>query len=156
MKFEDLLESKEKILEEYGDVKIISRSDREFPLYWLEKAVLSPEEKREVEKLLEVMREKAGAEFTEKHKLAYVDAVYEHLKKKSLSPESVEKITKHVVHSLTGFGVLQFFLEDDNLEEIMVIGVNAPVYVFHRKHGACETNLKLWSKTLVYMGDSKN
>ncbi|CAB3287544.1 Type II secretion system protein E [Methanocaldococcus lauensis] len=40
-------------------------------------------------------------------------------------------------------GLLEIPINDDRLEEIMVNGYNLPVYVFHRKHQMCETNIIL-------------
>ena len=39
-----------------------------------------------------------------------------------------------------GFGVLDFILADDEVEEISVIGVNKPIFVFHRSRGWLESN----------------
>ena len=33
-------------------------------------------------------------------------------------------------------------IQDDELEEIMIIGINKPVYVYHRKHGMMKTNIR--------------
>ncbi len=41
----------------------------------------------------------------------------------------------------TSYGRLQPLVDDDNLEEIMVLGTGLPVYVYQRKFGMCETNL---------------
>ena len=32
-------------------------------------------------------------------------------------------------------------IHDDNLEEIMIIGINKPVFVYHRKHGMMKSNI---------------
>jgi flagellar protein FlaI len=46
-----------------------------------------------------------------------------------------------VVEEMVGYGRIHPLLEDENLEEIMVVGASSPVYVYHKKHGACETNV---------------
>ncbi len=51
-----------------------------------------------------------------------------------------EKIVGMAKHCVEGFGVLDFLLSDDELEEISVIGVGKPIFVFHRKKGWLETN----------------
>ena len=52
-----------------------------------------------------------------------------------------ETYTKVVVQNMIGFGLLEFLLIDDDLEELMVVGTNEPIYVNHRKYGTCKTNL---------------
>ncbi len=46
-----------------------------------------------------------------------------------------------VIDSMVGYGQLEPLLADDEIEEVMVIGVNAPVYIAHRKHGPMPTNI---------------
>ena len=46
-----------------------------------------------------------------------------------------------VIDSMVGFGALEPLLDDDEIEEVMVIGVKAPVYIAHRKHGAMPSNV---------------
>lgn len=46
-----------------------------------------------------------------------------------------------IIDSMIGYGAIEPLLADDALEEVMVIGINAPVYVAHRKHGTLPTNV---------------
>lgn len=46
-----------------------------------------------------------------------------------------------IIDSMIGYGAIEPLLADDALEEVMVVGTNAPVYVAHRKHGTLPTNL---------------
>jgi archaeal flagellar protein FlaI len=52
-----------------------------------------------------------------------------------------ETFTKVVVQNMIGYGLLEFLLLDDDLEELMVVGTGEPIYVSHRKYGTCKTNL---------------
>ncbi|RLG20633.1 CpaF family protein [Candidatus Micrarchaeota archaeon] len=62
-----------------------------------------------------------------------------------------KKPMKHYVMSRPSIEVL---LEDPSLEEIMINKANAPVIVYHKEFGMCETNLKLDAKTLMkYISD---
>ncbi|MBI5226671.1 CpaF family protein [Candidatus Micrarchaeota archaeon] len=45
--------------------------------------------------------------------------------------------------NLGGFGVLSYLLQDDQLEEIAVIGLNLPIYVYDRKAGWLATNAQV-------------
>jgi Flp pilus assembly CpaF family ATPase len=57
-----------------------------------------------------------------------------------LEKSSGEKIMETAGRFVKGFGVLDFLLDDDSLEEISVVGVGKPIFVFHRKNGWMETN----------------
>lgn len=52
-----------------------------------------------------------------------------------------------VVKEMTGYGVLEPLLNDDKLEEIMVVGPNKPVYVYHVDYGMMTTNITFYSDT---------
>lgn len=51
------------------------------------------------------------------------------------------QLAKNMLQELIGFGEISNLIEDDDLEEIMVIGVNKPVFVYHREYGMMETDL---------------
>lgn len=63
---------------------------------------------------------------------------YSHL---SIDEKKAETMVEHIVREMHGYGYLDLLLENDELEEIMVIGERLPVFVVHRKFGMCETNL---------------
>lgn len=54
-----------------------------------------------------------------------------------------EKIINKLITDINGYGKIDPLLQDDNLEEVMVIGENKNIYVYHRKHGMMETNIKM-------------
>ncbi len=70
--------------------------------------------------------------------LEIMDRLNEDIK---LSPEKRQKLAELIVNDMVGYGLLEPLLEDDEIEEIMVIGPRRPVYVFHRKYGMLETNV---------------
>jgi len=51
------------------------------------------------------------------------------------------ELTELVLDKTIGYGSLSPLIKDDWLEEVMVNGYNMPVFIFHRKHGMCETNI---------------
>src|SRR3989338_3309739 len=57
-----------------------------------------------------------------------------------------EKIVSLAERCVRWLGVLDFLLQDDELEEISVVGLQKPVFVFHRKKGWLETNAFLTSE----------
>ena len=50
-----------------------------------------------------------------------------------------------VVREMMGFGLIDPLIADDKLEEVMVIGIDRPVYVFHRKYEMMKTNVVFYS-----------
>ncbi len=50
-----------------------------------------------------------------------------------------------VVREMVGYGKIDLLLKDDLLEEIMIIGPNCPVYVFHRQYEMMTTNIVFYS-----------
>lgn len=54
-----------------------------------------------------------------------------------------KKIIDKLTNDLKGYGKINPLLKDDNLEEIMIIGKNKPVYVYHRNQGMMITEISL-------------
>ncbi|MBQ6813376.1 MAG: CpaF family protein [Methanobrevibacter sp.] len=52
-----------------------------------------------------------------------------------------DKLARNMFQELIGYGEIGFLIDDDDLEEIMVIGVSKPVFVYHREYGMMETDL---------------
>ena len=57
-----------------------------------------------------------------------------------LDKKRADAIVETCVMNACGYGGLDKLLEDDELEEISVIGINRPVFVFHRDAGWLRTN----------------
>ncbi|MDR2967605.1 MAG: CpaF family protein [Methanobacteriaceae archaeon] len=53
----------------------------------------------------------------------------------------LEKLANKFFQEILGYGELDPLIKDDELEEIMIIGINKPVYVYHREYGMMESNL---------------
>lgn len=53
-----------------------------------------------------------------------------------------ESVAKAAMRRMHGYRLIAPLFEDPDLEEIIINGTSEPVYVFHRKHGMCKTNLK--------------
>lgn len=50
-----------------------------------------------------------------------------------------------VVKEMVGYGVIEPFLNDDKLEEIMIVGPKKPVYVYHVDYGMMTTNITFFT-----------
>ncbi len=62
---------------------------------------------------------------------------------KKLKKDKDENFKKALYFSLFELGKISYLIEDDELEEIMINGINKNIFVFHSKYGMCETNLKI-------------
>ena len=53
----------------------------------------------------------------------------------NLSNEYIDSLSKKLLQSIIGYGQIDSLVHDDDLEEVMVIGLDKPVFVYHRKYG---------------------
>ena len=56
--------------------------------------------------------------------------------------EYLDQLSHKLLRDLVGYGKIDPLIQDDSLEEIMIIGINKPVFVYHRKYGMMKTNIK--------------
>ena len=66
-----------------------------------------------------------------------------------LDSDQYQYLIDMAYNNLYEFGPLSQLLADFNLEEISIIGINLPVFVYHRYYGWLETNLKYISEQKV-------
>ncbi len=59
----------------------------------------------------------------------------------NLSNDYVNSLAKKLLQDIVGYGHIDPLIHDDDLEEIMIIGINKPVFVYHRKYGMMKTNI---------------
>ena len=59
----------------------------------------------------------------------------------NVSNEYLDNLARKLFQDLVGYGEIDPLIRDDNLEEIMVIGINKPVFVYHREYGMMKTNI---------------
>lgn len=58
-----------------------------------------------------------------------------------ISHEKITDLANIVSYNMIGYGLIEFLLYDDDLEEIFVVGTGRPVYVNHRINGISTTNI---------------
>jgi len=54
---------------------------------------------------------------------------------------NIDRLSEQIIQEMIGYGEIDPLIRDDNLEEIMIIGVKKPVFVYHREKGMMITNL---------------
>ncbi len=60
---------------------------------------------------------------------------------KKLKIENPEMFTRYVMDETIGYRDISEMMRDEQLEEIMINGSHRNLFVFHRKHGMCKTNI---------------
>ncbi len=115
------------------------------PRYNVLKFNFSDEEKLILEELRENLIDLAISEkmssFNEELILKDIIRFLENRLQNRFDYDYKENLARNMLKELIGYGELSALIEDDNLEEIMVIGINKPVFVYHRKYGMMETDL---------------
>lgn len=59
----------------------------------------------------------------------------------TISNEYLDNLARKLFQDLVDYGEIDPLIRDDNLEEIMVIGIDKPVFVYHREYGMMKTNI---------------
>ncbi len=137
------------LVDSYGDVRVYKIPDD--PLYFYE--IPSPhyrgEEKALISALVDIAaeviviegREKFSAEELKKKYKEKVLEIIEGTPELKVPIHAKEFYADVVVTEMLGFGLIDPLVRDDFLEDIMVVGPNKPVFVFHRKHDMMKTNV---------------
>lgn len=137
------------VIDSYGDVKIVDTADSELPKY----IILKPEFSDEERKILEnprnlisnsesVMKDLEKLKSTEEKEKFLKDYLKGKLEGK-VSEKNMERMISIIMDSVfLGYGFIGDLMRDDNLEEIMINSVRTPIFVVHRRHGMCVTNLR--------------
>ncbi len=60
----------------------------------------------------------------------------------NISNEYLDDLSRRFLRDIIGYGKIDSLIQDDDLEEIMIIGTDKPVFVYHRKYGMMKTNLQ--------------
>ncbi len=135
------------VLERGQNYRIIRKKGEKTPFYF----VAMPELTNEERETLKRIEKKATAEITidpesildtESRKRVFLGEVVSLMDSDQKVPEEKRRqIAELIVQDMIGYGLLEPLLNDDNLEEVMLVGTKKSVYVYHRKHGMCKTNI---------------
>lgn len=67
-----------------------------------------------------------------------------------LSEQKAAELSGMIVQELLGLGDIEFLLKDDDLEEVCVNNSRDQIWVYHRGHGWCKTNLRIDSESKIW------
>ncbi|MDD5111061.1 MAG: ATPase, T2SS/T4P/T4SS family [Candidatus Altiarchaeota archaeon] len=139
----------EEIIDSYDSVKIVHRGHDILPEYRLIYPEMSESEKlilkdpsAVVKNYKDLMRS-VDAIQSPSEKEAYIKSYLEtQLREKGVSPANETYIIENILDNMfLGYGRIGPMMRDEQLEEIMINGVGRRIFVVHRKHGMCESNL---------------
>ncbi|MBQ7927265.1 MAG: CpaF family protein [Methanobrevibacter sp.] len=60
----------------------------------------------------------------------------------NISRQYLDTLSQKFLRDINGYGEIDPLIQDDNLEEIMINGINKPIFVYHREHGMMKTNIQ--------------
>ncbi len=60
----------------------------------------------------------------------------------TISQQYLDTLSQKFLRDINGYGEIDPLIQDDNLEEIMINGINKPIFVYHREHGMMKTNIQ--------------
>jgi flagellar protein FlaI len=63
--------------------------------------------------------------------------------------KTVDMLTNYLIEENLGFGRIEIMLKDENLEEIVINGHNSVIWVYHKKYGWLETNVKIFDEARI-------
>jgi len=147
-------EEKKILVESYGDVRIYKKIGEPLLLYEIPTPHYRGGEKQLITALIDiaigVIPPETMLGFTaEEARKKYLQRVLEII---DSTPElNVPTHLKNfyaeaVVREMVGYGMIDPLVQDDRLEEIMIVGQNKPVYVFHRKYDMMKTNVLFYEE----------
>jgi flagellar protein FlaI len=61
--------------------------------------------------------------------------------KSRIPKEYLDSLSHKFLRDINGYGEIDPLIQDDDLEEIMIIGTGKPIFVYHRKYGMMKTNI---------------
>jgi len=138
------------VIESYGDVKVTRSKESTLPMYILLPPKFSNKELAIIDRpkaltsnYREIIKELESFRTAEEKEEFLVDYIKNQLKGKGISQDNLDRIVTMVMDDVfLGYGRIGPLMRDENLEEIMINGIGLPVFVVHRKHGMCMTNIQ--------------
>ncbi len=138
------------VIDSYGNVKIVRTKENPLPMYIVSLPKFSPEEQKIIDDPKELIKDYdkilksiENLKTPEEKEHFLRDHLKKELEKRGVSSKNMDELILALMDKVfLGYAELGIFMRDDNLEEVMVNGIETPVYVVHRKHGTCIANME--------------
>ncbi|MCK4714530.1 MAG: Flp pilus assembly complex ATPase component TadA, partial [Candidatus Aenigmarchaeota archaeon] len=85
-------------------------------------------------------------------KKRFTDKAMELLKKEfpKLNPANYKTLVGLLLQQSLGLGIIEFLLQDQNLEEVVINSSKEPIWVYHIKRGWLKTNILISNENQIY------
>ncbi len=140
-------------------ISIVNDETRPVPQYTISISNISETTKLILEKIrqkfiskmslenLEEVQEDKNFDIKEKFKDEIKNLVKENFP--DIDVKTVEMLTNYLIEENLGLGKIEIMLKDENLEEIVINGHESVVWVYHKKHGWLETNVRIYDESRI-------
>ncbi|MBM3229389.1 type II/IV secretion system ATPase subunit [Candidatus Parvarchaeota archaeon] len=68
----------------------------------------------------------------------------------TLSQETKKVLASYLIQNTLGLGELESLMHDEKIEEVAINSAQEPVWIFHKKWGWCQTNIKIKTEEAIY------
>jgi len=148
--------SNEKVIESYGNVEIVDVG-KDLYQYRVRIPNLTTADHEIIQsiqkiatKIIDIRKESVNAKI---RRVALTEKIYDMVTKTrslNVSETKMKAYADIISREMGGYGLFDYLLDDDQLEEVMVVPPKLDVYVFHRKHGMLLTNIIIESDGYVH------
>ncbi|MCK4883880.1 MAG: CpaF family protein, partial [Candidatus Diapherotrites archaeon] len=134
-----------KLIEAYGNIEILKDENEENFIYQINFPDFTTDERNIIRSVKMSLDSETLADLNSmddsKRKKEILEQFLDFQEKDIQNKESM--ISFIINQYFSKYGVLEELINDENLEEIMVNGINKPVFVFHKKYGMCRANIQI-------------
>ena len=141
------------------EINIVNDETRPVPQYIISISNISETTKLILEKIrqrfiskmslenLEEVQEDRNFDIKERFKDEIKNLVKENFP--DIDLKTVDMLTNYLIEENLGLGKIEIMLKDPNLEEIVINGHESVIWVYHKKHGWLETNVRIYSEARI-------
>ncbi|RME52878.1 hypothetical protein D6783_03640 [Candidatus Woesearchaeota archaeon] len=141
------------------DIKIIFEDEKPVPIYFVSISNISDTTKVILEKIRQEFVSKINLEDIENFEENEVVSIRDQFKMEirnliekyfpHTDSDTTNMLVNYLIQENLGLGKIEILLKDPNLEEIVINNHKEPVWVYHRKYGWLETNIKIVTEARI-------
>jgi archaeal flagellar protein FlaI len=147
--------STEKVIDSYDNIRIVDTGEV-VPIYKVNIPFLSAADKSIIEsiqkvatKIIDLKKESTDSRKRKAKLKKQIDDLIAQTSSIKVSSQKKDAFADIVSREMGGYGLIDYLLDDDSIEEVMIVPPTRDVYIFHRTHGMLATNIILDSDEYV-------